>query len=658
MTQKPTYEELERKVREFQETSIEWERAKKLLRKSGELYRNVYDTAPLAFVVWDLDTCVTDWNRKAEKVFGWSKKEALGQPFFDFLIPQKDLPYVKTIVDKLVKGKLPSYSVNDNLTKSGRVITCEWNNSPLHDDERNIVGVISLALDITERKRAEEALRESEQSFRALADNANDGIVIITAEGGHAYANNRASEIFGYSISELLKIKFDKLFEPEELKAIHQRFERRIMGKELPGRSHETTLVRKDGNTVEVWATGARTTWQGQPAVISIVRDVTHRKQAEQALREERDNAQKYLDIAAVIIIAIDAEGKVKLINKKGCEVLGYKEEEIVGKNWFDNFLPEKQRAAVKTVADQLLAGEIEPAEYYENPILTKSGQERLIAWDNTTLRDEAGNIVGHLSSGTDITKRKQAEEELQAAHDKLESKVQLRTSELEKANALLLTRHGKLRSLASQLSLAEEKERRRVATEVHDYIGQNLAFSKIKLNELQASISPESSQSIAEVIELIDKAIGDIRHLVNELGSPVLYELGLAPAVESLARQFRENLLNVTFEDDKKPKPISDDVKIFVFQAIRELLANVAKHAKAANCTVSLKAEGAKLRLDIVDDGIGFDVEKIEAVGSKERGFGFFSIRERLEPLGGSLEINSKPDEWTRITLFTPLKK
>jgi len=144
---------------------------------------------------------------------------------------------------------------------------------------------------------------------------------------------------------------------------------------------------------------------------------------------------------------------------------------------------------------------------------------------------------------------------------------------------------------------------------------------------------------------------------LVTELGSPVLYELGLVPAVDSLARQFRENLhFNVTFEDDKKPKPVSDDVKGFVFLAVRELLANVAKHANAANCTVSLKAEEEKLRVDIVDDGVGFDVKKIEALEAEEKGFGFFGIRERLEPLGGSLEMHSKPNGGTRVTLFAPL--
>ncbi|MDH4205876.1 MAG: PAS domain S-box protein [Desulfobacteraceae bacterium] len=130
--------------------------AEKALRESEERFRNVYETAPLAFVVWDLDTNVTDWNKKAEELFGWTKEEVIGNNFFDFLIPEKDRPRVVDVVNSLLNGKLKSHSINDNLTKGGEIITCEWNNSLLHDNDGNIIGVISLGLDITERKRVEE----------------------------------------------------------------------------------------------------------------------------------------------------------------------------------------------------------------------------------------------------------------------------------------------------------------------------------------------------------------------------------------------------------------------------------------------------------------------------------------------------------------------
>jgi len=130
------------------------------LRESEERFRNVYETAPLAFVIWDINTRVTDWNKKAEALFGWTMEEVIGNNFFDFLIPEKDRPQVEDVVDNLIKGELQSYSINDNLTKDGEILTCEWNNSPLHDNDGNIIGAISLGLDITDRKKAEEEKNE------------------------------------------------------------------------------------------------------------------------------------------------------------------------------------------------------------------------------------------------------------------------------------------------------------------------------------------------------------------------------------------------------------------------------------------------------------------------------------------------------------------
>lgn len=139
----------------------------------------------------------------------------------------------------------------------------------------------------------------------------------------------------------------------------------------------------------------------------------------EEACQKERDRAQLYLDIAGVLILAIDSAQKVVVANKKCCEILGYEEHEIVGKNWFENFVPERKREEVKDTFAKLLAGEMEPVEYFENPVLTKTDEERIIAWHSTVLKDQAGKIVGTLSSGEDITERKSAEEALHKGEEK-----------------------------------------------------------------------------------------------------------------------------------------------------------------------------------------------------------------------------------------------
>ena len=140
------------------------------LRRSEERYRNVYDTAPLAFVIWDRDCRITGWNNSAERMFGWSREEVIGSNFFEFLIPERARPHVEEIVASLLQGKLPSHSINENLTKGGEIILCEWNNSILYDSEGRIDGAISLALDVTGHRRSEEALWKANRALKMLSE--------------------------------------------------------------------------------------------------------------------------------------------------------------------------------------------------------------------------------------------------------------------------------------------------------------------------------------------------------------------------------------------------------------------------------------------------------------------------------------------------------
>jgi len=149
-----------------------------------------------------------------------------------------------------------------------------------------------------------------------------------------------------------------------------------------------------------------------------LQRELEERSRVERALRQERDMAQKYLNIAGVILVVINRDQTVSLINRKGCDILGYGEEEIIGKNWIDNFIPERERDSVKTTFAKLMSGEIEAVEYFENLLLTKSGEEKIITWHNVVLRDESGNITGTLSSGDDITGRKMAEKALRESEE------------------------------------------------------------------------------------------------------------------------------------------------------------------------------------------------------------------------------------------------
>ena len=220
-----------------------------------------------------------------------------------------------------------------------------------------------------------------------------------------------------------------------------------------------------------------------------------------------------------------------------------------------------------------------------------------------------------------------------------------------------LREREKQLRSLMSRLSLIEEKERRRIATDLHDNLGQTLAVSKMKLGTLkEAASSADAVEAVNKVRELIDEAICYTRTLTSELSPQVLYSFGFVAAVEWLVEQFRrEHDIPFEFTDDGEQKPMDEETQILLFRVTRELLFNVAKHSRARSAKVSTVTDGDNIRIAIEDDGVGFDAS---AVLSRVDSFGLFSIRERLKYLGGRLDIQSAPGRGTRVVLSALLKR
>jgi len=235
-----------------------------------------------------------------------------------------------------------------------------------------------------------------------------------------------------------------------------------------------------------------------------------------------------------------------------------------------------------------------------------------------------------------------------------------------------MLTYQKKLQSLASELSLVEERERRAIATDLHDRIGQTLTVIRMKLHEArQLAAAPQTSpavapETVAKAVRLLDdlgdlvrQTIRDTRSLTFELSPPVLYELGLEAALEWLADDFRDRHgLAVKVRDDGRPKALSEEVRIILFRAVRELLVNTVKHAGARRVEIETRRDGDSIRIMVEDDGAGFDPAGRSAAPAGHQGFGLFNIKERLNHLGGRLEIDSTPGQGTKATLTAPLKE
>jgi signal transduction histidine kinase len=234
-----------------------------------------------------------------------------------------------------------------------------------------------------------------------------------------------------------------------------------------------------------------------------------------------------------------------------------------------------------------------------------------------------------------------------------------LKDNERKLAERKLLAYQWRLKSLASELALVDEKEKHRIAVEMRENSAQNLIASKVKLEMLSKSMSSEEFRKIVdEVCRLLSATTRDLQSLSLEINSPALYELGFENGVDCLVKEQidSKSVIKSKFEDDGQVKPLSNDIKILLFRSVRELLSNVIEHSHAQNVKVSIRKLGSQIKVRIEDDGVGFSPSKIAQRKGKQQGFGHFSIGARLRELGGYLEIDSKPEQGCRVTMTAPL--
>lgn len=232
-----------------------------------------------------------------------------------------------------------------------------------------------------------------------------------------------------------------------------------------------------------------------------------------------------------------------------------------------------------------------------------------------------------------------------------LRMRVEQRTVELARTNE-------QLRTLAAQVGLAEQRERHRLAVGLHDHVGQLLAAGKLQAAaERAAAQDPAQRERLTGLLDVMDRAIDATRTLTFELSPPMLYELGLVATLASLVEQIarRHPSIACVFRDDGEPKAVGQDVEVVLFQVARELINNVLKHAGATRLVVETRAEGGALVVSVTDDGGGFDERVLHEPVVGAGGFGLYSVRERMEHLGGRLEVDTRPGAGTTARVHAP---
>jgi PAS domain S-box-containing protein len=403
-----------------------------------------------------------------------------------------------------------------------------------------------------------------------------------------------------------------------------------------------------------------------QPDIlVRSVRYAYERKRTELALREGEARYRTMIETTLEGVWMLDAAGRTAYVNPQMTRMLGYTAEEMRGRT-----LADLLDAEVNESRDQHIRGR---RQQHDLRLLRKDGSPVWVSRSSTPLMDERGWYVGALDMLSDITPRKQAEEALRKAHDALDQKVRERTTELSKtvealtaevarrvrAEEALRERSEQLRLLASELTLAEQRERRRVAEVLHGDLQQLLVGAKLLVGPLAQAADPAVRDAGREATDLILQAIQSSRSLTEELSPPILHRGGLVPALGWLARWMGEkHNLAVVVRVDGTPVVETEDTAVLCFQAVRELLFNAVKHAKVETAQVELARHEDQVQVIVADEGVGFDPTQLRVAGGTSGGFGLFSIHERLDLVGGRLEIESAPGQGSRFTLWVPAQR
>jgi two-component system cell cycle sensor histidine kinase/response regulator CckA len=377
----------------------------------------IVESSDDAIISKDLNGIVTSWNPGAERLFGHSAAEMVGTSIMR-IIPADRHDEETHILAEIRAGRRVQHFETVRLSQGGQPIDVSITASPIKNVAGTVIGVSKVARDISARKRADDEVRLQQAMLLTERELTLDGILVVDAQSRLLSYNGRFGQMWGLSADilatkaagQLLRAMSDKLAHPDEFMVrVRQLYDRHDEA------SHDEVELT-DGRVLERYSVPMRDGDGSYCGRIWYFRDVTERQQSERALRLERDKAQRYLDIASVILLTLNMKGQIALVNRHACDVLGWTAEELIGRDFIDTCVPARLRQAARDKLTVVQQGDPSPVT---NEIVTRSGDERLIEWRTTLLRNDAGEITETLSSGLDITDRALAAAALREERDR-----------------------------------------------------------------------------------------------------------------------------------------------------------------------------------------------------------------------------------------------
>lgn len=598
-------------------------RAERALRESEQRLQLFIAHAPAALAMFDRALRYLAVSRRWLTDYGLHDADVIGRSHYDIFpeIPGR----WKEVHRRALAGEVVRADEDRFERADGSVQWLHWEVRPWHAADGAVGGIVIFTEDITQRKESEAALRESEARFRRLFEQANDGIFVLTADNCFLEANAASLAMVGYTRDELMRMNVADILVEHERPRLAT--EPAIM---MAGRPHlaEWEHRRKDGSTFVAEVSAQRLS---DDTYLAILRDLTERKRAAAALAESERRLRSILDSVHAFVGLLTPDGILLEANRAPLDRAGLRREEVVGKPFVDTYWWAYSPAIQEQLAQAIQRAGRGEVVRYDVPVRMLAGELITIDFGIVPLRDAHGVITGLVPSAVDITDRVHAEKNLRGSSERLAR-------------------------LSRQLIAVQETERRNLARELHDEIGQVLSAVKMNLNSLKDQRS--ASQPLEDSLAIVNRAISQVRSLSLDLRPAMLDDLGLVPALRWYLDQQsqRGNFTVRLLAETPAPRPPSD-VAIVCYRVVQEAITNIMRHANARHVEVELHERAASLEITVRDDGGGFDVAAARAKAQAGASLGLLGMEERVHLVGGAFAIASAPGRGTEIRFSFPLE-
>ncbi len=618
----------------LKETTEQLKAANRTLEKTRDSLSEAQKIARSGSWQWDLAQNKIQWSEGMYGIFHASPEtfEPTYERFLSLVHPEDRDLLKKAIDSTLQTGEVYDIHYRVSLpNKEERIFRSRGR--AIHDADGKPVQVFGTTQDVTEGVQQKQLLSDLAQDLEdqaQLLELAHDAIFVHDMEGRIIYWNRGAEITYGYSRDEVVgKISH------EVLKTVYPHSIVKVTGDLLGTGRWEGELAHttKQGGRIVVesrWA--LRKSEQGKPiAILEIDRDITQRKQAELRMIEARRYAESIVETVQVALLVLSPELKVQSANKTFYETFCTTPQQTEGRSIFDLGSGQWDIPDLRVMLQEILPKNTSFEDFEVEREFENIGQRTMLLNARRLYRRSSKTQLILLSM-QDITPLRLQQQRIREDQERIAS-------------------------LTEELLMTEERERRRIAVDLHDTIGQILAFSKREIGMAQKTAPAEVSQNLLKVKNQISKAIKQTRDLTFELSPQTLYTFGLEAALEELVEKFsEEHGPNCYFHSDDEDKPMTEQLKVLLYRCARELLTNIAKHAKAKNVHIHIKRADTDVEIMVADDGEGFDPAMLESAANSKR-FGLTSINERLKRLGGQFSIQSSKGAGSKVMMTAPLE-